>query len=204
MTWQIKQSDVWNWTESWDCDGVWVWVWVWVGPEIEDAALVCLPTRLVCLSLWCVVCCVCVCLWCECYGNLLSSAYTKLETRKALGNLHESCPQTALQAVRGSGRGSTPQRQRQRRREGDSQRGAGWGQGVWGRCEVSFWFSHPNNGEQTGQRGNGAHKRLLLSGGHMWQLYWIPIHTQSYLAARLANRYESWAQPGPEICLDST
>lgn len=70
------------------------------------------------LSAVCV--CECVCLWCECYGNLLSSAYTKLETRKALGNLHESCPQTALQAVRGSGRGSTPQRQRKKKRERQS------------------------------------------------------------------------------------
>lgn len=104
-----------------------------------------------------------MCLWCECYGNLLSSAYTKLETRKALGNLHESCPQTALQAVRGSGRGSTPHRQRQRERETDS---GVLDEGRECGVDVKFLFDFHTQTTES-KRGNGAHKRLLLSGGHM-------------------------------------
>lgn len=72
--------------------------------------------------------CVPFIVWCECYGNLLSSAYTKLETRKALGNLHESCPQTALPAGK---------------RDGEFR----------GICEVTFFDFHTQTTEQRHTKG---------------------------------------------------
>jgi len=133
-------------------------------PEIEDEALV-FACHLGLYTLHCGVYYVCVrvCkyVWCECYGNLLSSAYTKLETRKALGNLHESCPQTALPAV------SCVLTER------EGERG-----GLWWRIVGHMWsfflIFTPK------QHSAKAYKRLLLivGGGHMWQLYWILIHTQ--------------------------
>lgn len=192
MTWQIKQSDVWNWTEKLGLQvrrrGSWRRR---LETETETATESGLRSK---TQLW-FVCqlglCVfhCVCVWCECYGNLLSSAYTKLETRKALGNLHESCPQTAWpELAQRSGRGSTAQGEREGRDSGVLSREGSPG------VDVKFLFDFHTQTQRSKQTEHTKGFFMLLQrrhGGHMWQLYWIPIHTQSYLAARLANRYES-------------